>query len=142
MAIVVLDGSTVRDFVEDTDAFNSAMDLRFQEIDVNRDGFLSRSELRTAFERMRLVESHLGMPAQKTTDELNALYASVFERFDTDRSGTVDLAEFRGQMKDIYLALADGLGASPLQMLIDDSSILKDAVTHEEKGNAQIVKTV
>ncbi|KAI5067018.1 hypothetical protein GOP47_0017546 [Adiantum capillus-veneris] len=115
MPLVLLDGSTVRDFVKDERAFNEAMDARFKEMDLNEDGSLSRAELRTAFERMRLLESSFGVPIAHTPAQLNALYDSVFEKFDTDHSGTVDLDEFRKQMRDILLAIADGLGASPIQ---------------------------
>eukprot|EP00249_Psilotum_nudum_P035964 c6041_g1_i1 orf=171-578(+) len=131
MAVVVIDGSTVRDFVQDEEAFNKAMDQRFQEVDVNHDNVLSRSELRTAFESMRLIESHLGMPAKKTKDELNALYDSVFEKFDTDQNGKIDPLEFRDQMRAILLAVADGLGAAPLYLVMEEGSFLQDAVDHE-----------
>lgn len=132
MSVVILDGSTVRDFVEDAEAFTAAMDVRFKEMDLDHDGTLSRPELRTAFERMRLLECTMGVPNAKTPAELNALYDSVFERFDTDHDGTVDLTEFRSQMRDILLAIADGLGASPLQVVIEEGGILEDAVKHEE----------
>ncbi|KAH7424952.1 hypothetical protein KP509_11G033300 [Ceratopteris richardii] len=132
MSVVVLDGSTVRDFVEDKEAFEKAMDVHFCNMDLNHDGTLSRSEIRAAFERMRLLECTLGMPDAKTPGQLNELYDSVFEKFDTDHNGTVDLSEFRVQMRDILLAIADGLGTSPLQVVIDEGSFLEDAVKHEE----------
>ncbi|MCO5576424.1 hypothetical protein L7F22_030234 [Adiantum nelumboides] len=131
MSLVLLDGSTVRDFVKDEQAFNASMDARFKEMDLNEDGSLSRAELRTAFERMRLLESSFGVPISQTPAQLNALYDNVFEKFDTDRSGSVDLNEFRVQMRDILLAIADGLGASPIQVLIEDGGIFQDAVKHE-----------
>ena len=134
MPVVILDGSTVRDFVEDKAAFEAAMEVRFKETDLNDDGMLSRSELRTAFEKMRLLESHLGMPEHKTPEELTALYNSVFEQFDTDHDGRVDFSEFCSQMRDILLAIATGLGTSPIQVVIDDDGILQDAVNHEEKN--------
>ncbi|KAI5059812.1 hypothetical protein GOP47_0026131 [Adiantum capillus-veneris] len=107
------------------------MEAHFNDLDLNHDGTLSRSELRAAFERMRLLECTLGMPNAKTPDELNDLYNCVFEKFDADHSGTVDLAEFCMQMHDILLAIADGLGSSPLQVAIDEGSFLQDAVKHE-----------
>jgi hypothetical protein len=132
MPVVILDGSTVRDFVEDKEAFASAMEIRFKETDLDNDGTLSRAELRTAFEKMRLLESHFGMPEHKTPEELSSLYDSVFEKFDSDRDGRVDFGEFCSQMKDILLAIAAGLGSSPIQVAIDDDGILQDAVNHEE----------
>ena len=49
---MILDGSTVRDFVEDKAAFEAAMEVRFKETDLNDDGMLSRSELRTVLEHV------------------------------------------------------------------------------------------
>ncbi|KAH7387433.1 hypothetical protein KP509_16G022900 [Ceratopteris richardii] len=132
MPLVLLDGSTVRDFVKDEQAFQEAMKSRFQEMDLNEDGSLSRAELRSAFERMRLLECSLGFPISQTPAQLNALYDSVFEKFDTDHSGNVDFNEFCTQMSEILLAIADGLGSSPIQVLIEEGGILQDAVKHEE----------
>ncbi|KAG6554677.1 hypothetical protein Mapa_003695 [Marchantia paleacea] len=133
MGVVFIDGSTVRDFVKDEAAFHKAVDPLFKELDVNDDGVLSRSELRPAFERLNLIESHLGVPDKKTPDELKAIYDSVFEKFDTDHNETVDHAEFREQIKQILLAVADGLGESPLNMVVDDDSLLAKAAEHEQE---------
>lgn len=126
-----MDGSTVRKFVEDNEAFNKTMDEKFVELDANQDGVLSRSELRKALESFRLLESEMGMEVSTTPQELNALYDSVFDGFDTDRNNTVDLNEFRSEMKNIMLAIADGLGAAPIQLLLEEGSLLKDAVEFE-----------
>lgn len=131
MSTAVLDGSTVRKFVEDNEAFNKTMDEKFVELDANQDGVLSRSELRKALESFGLLESEMGMEVSTTPQELNALYDSVFDGFDTDRNNTVDLNEFRSEMKNIMLAIADGLGAAPIQLLLEEGSLLKDAVEFE-----------
>lgn len=131
MSTVVLDGSTVRKFVEANEAFNKAMDEKFLELDTNQDGVLSRSELRKALESFRLLESEMGMEVSSTAQEVNALYDSVFDGFDTDRNNKVDLNEFRSEMKNIMLAIADGLGAAPIQLLLEEGGLLKDAVEFE-----------
>ncbi|KAH9321344.1 hypothetical protein KI387_015983, partial [Taxus chinensis] len=115
MSVEIIDGSTVRDFVTDEAAFNKAIDEKFEILDVNNDGVLSRCELRKAFESLRLLESHLGMEVTKTPEQLNALYDSVFDTFDIDHNEKVDPHEFRSEMKKIMLAIADGLGAAPIQ---------------------------
>ncbi|CAN6445720.1 unnamed protein product [Victoria cruziana] len=132
MGVVVIDGSTVRDFVEDEAAFTKGVDEAFAKLDVNGDGVLSRGELRKAFESLRLIESHFGMDVTTPPEELTALYNSIFDKFDTDHSGTVDRKEFHDEMRLIMLALADGLGNFPIQMAIDDSdSLLQRAVDLE-----------
>ncbi|GLU00218.1 hypothetical protein SLE2022_175990 [Rubroshorea leprosula] len=57
----------------------------------------------------------------------------VLSSFDGDHSGTIDLQEFRSEMKKIMLAIADGLGSNPIQMALedDDQSFLKKAADLE-----------
>ncbi|KAL3739138.1 hypothetical protein ACJRO7_020523 [Eucalyptus globulus] len=133
MGMVIIDGSTVRAFVGDEEQFKKSVDERFAALDLNRDGVLSRSELRKAFESMRLIESDYGVDVATPPQELTRLYDSIFERFDGDGSGAVDLEEFRSEMRKIMLAIADGLGSCPIQMALeeDDPSFLKRAVDLE-----------
>ncbi|KAL2643183.1 hypothetical protein R1flu_010770 [Riccia fluitans] len=138
MGVVFIDGTTVRDFVKDEEAFNKAVDPLFTDLDTNKDGVLSRSELRPAFERLSLIESHLGVPVHKTPEELKVIYDEVFEKFDTDHNQTVDHMEFREQIKQILLAVAEGLGDSPLNMIVEDESLLAKAVEHEEAENHRV----
>lgn len=136
MGVVIIDGTTVRDFVDDSSEFNRRVDEQFASLDANNDGVLSRSELRKAFQSMRLIETHFGFDdpsAAATPEELTLLYDSIFDAFDCDGSGAVDPAEFRSEMRKIMLAIADGLGESPIQMALedDDSSFLKHAADLE-----------
>ncbi|KAK3430255.1 hypothetical protein EUGRSUZ_E01779 [Eucalyptus grandis] len=133
MGVVIIDGSTVRAFVGEEEQFKKSVDERFAALDLNRDGVLSRSELRKAFESMRLIETHFGVDVATPPQELTRLYDSIFERFDGDGSGTVDLEEFRSEMRKIMLAIADGLGSCPIQMALEDdnSSLLKQAADLE-----------
>ncbi|XP_057984279.1 uncharacterized protein LOC131168673 [Malania oleifera] len=134
MGVVIIDGSTVRQFVEDEDKFTKSVDEQFAALDLNGDGVLSRPELRKAFESLRLIETHFGVDvASPTEEELSKLYNSIFEKFDCDHSGSIDLQEFRSEMKKILLAIADGLGSFPVQMVLedDDKSFLKQAADLE-----------
>ncbi|XP_057513524.1 uncharacterized protein LOC130795452 [Actinidia eriantha] len=135
MGVVIIDGSTVQDFVADEEQFNKSADEKFAEMDLNHDGVLSRSELRKAFESFHLIESHFGVDVATPQEELTKLYDSIFERFDCDKSGTIELEEFRAEMKKIMLAIADGLGSSPIQMALDDNSLLQQAADLEASKN-------
>ncbi|CAH9096333.1 unnamed protein product [Cuscuta europaea] len=121
MGVVIIDGSTVRNFVNDEDLFNKAIEERFSKLDLNDDGVLSRSELRKAFESLRLLEAHFGVDVATPPEELTKLYDSIFEKFDSDHSGSIDRAEFKSEVKKIALAIADGLGSAPIQMVLDES---------------------
>ncbi|XP_015083925.1 uncharacterized protein LOC107027253 [Solanum pennellii] len=133
MGVVIIDGSTIRDFVNDEAAFTKSIDKGFTDLDLNNDGVLSRSELRKAFESLHLIESHFGVDVAATAEELTDLYDSIFEKFDCDHNGTVDREEFGNEMRKIMLAIADGLGSSPIQMALDDSeqSLIKQAADLE-----------
>ncbi|KAJ8620526.1 hypothetical protein MRB53_029055 [Persea americana] len=136
MGVVIIDGSTVRSFVSDEEVFNKSVEERFAVLDLNSDGVLSRSELRRAFESLRLLETHFGVDvAAPPPSELTAFYDSIFEKFDCDHSGTVDLQEFKSEMRNLMLAIADGLGSAPIQIAIeeDGQSFLQQAADLEAK---------
>ncbi|GAV77602.1 EF_hand_5 domain-containing protein [Cephalotus follicularis] len=133
MGVVIIDGSTVRAFVGDEAQFKKSIKEAFAALDLNKDGVLSRSELRKAFESLRLIEAHFGVEVKTPPDQLTQFYDSIFDKFDCDNNGTVDLEEFGSEMKMIMLAIADGLGSSPIQMALedDDTSLLKQAADLE-----------
>lgn len=133
MGVVIIDGSTVRDFVNEEEQFKKSVEEIFAALDLNNDGVLSRSELRKAFESMRLIETHFGVDVATPPEQLTKLYDSIFEKFDLDSSGSIDLHEFNAEMKKIMLAIADGLGSCPIQMALedDDQNFLKKAADLE-----------
>ncbi|KAI4333214.1 hypothetical protein L6164_018051 [Bauhinia variegata] len=137
MGVVIIDGATVRDFVNNEDQFNKSVDEQFATLDLNNDGVLSRSELRKALESMRLIEIHYGIDVSTPPEELTQLYNSIFDKFDVNHNGTVDRDEFRAEVKKIMLAIADGLGSSPIQMVLDDdNSLLQKAADLEASKNS------
>lgn len=139
MGVVIIDGSTVRDFVSDDEQFKKSADEIFASLDLNNDGVLSRSELRKAFESMRLIETHYGVDVTTPPEQLTQLYDSIFDKFDLDSSGSVDAEEFRSEMKKILLAIADGLGSCPIQMALEDGdqNLLKKAADLEASKISQ-----
>ncbi|KAL6858910.1 hypothetical protein ACP4OV_017912 [Aristida adscensionis] len=132
MSVEIVDGSTVRGFVEDERAFNASVDGRFAALDADRDGLLSYAEMAGELMSLRVLEKHFGVDdAGAGADELAALYRGLFARFDRDGSGKVDRHEFRAGMRDVMLAVANGLGFLPVQMVVEEGSFLKVAVDRE-----------
>ncbi|KAI8021462.1 hypothetical protein LOK49_LG03G02382 [Camellia lanceoleosa] len=133
MGVVIIDGSTVQAFVGDDEQFKKSMDEHFAALDINNDGVLSRSELRKAFESFRLMETDCEVDVATPPEELTSLYDTIFDKFDCNKSGAVEIDEFRSEMKKIMLAIADGLGSLPIQMALedDDQSFLKQAADLE-----------
>lgn len=62
---------------------------------------------------------------------LPQVYESLFLQFDHNLNGTVDLEEFKEETKQMLLAMADGMGFLPVQMVLEEDSILKKAVQRE-----------
>ncbi|CAD6264597.1 unnamed protein product [Miscanthus lutarioriparius] len=81
---------------------------------------------------LRVLEKHFGVDdAVVAPDELARLYRGLFARFDRDGSGKVDRHEFRAEMKEVMLAVANGLGFLPVQMVVEEGSFLRVAVDRE-----------
>ncbi|PAN36067.1 hypothetical protein PAHAL_6G255800 [Panicum hallii] len=132
MSVEILDGSTVRSFVEDEGAFNASVDGRFAALDADRDGLLTYAEMAGELMSLRVLEKHFGVDdAALRAEELGALYRGLFARFDRDGSGEVDRDEFRAEMREVLLAVANGLGFLPVQMVVEEGSFLKTAVDRE-----------
>uniref|UniRef100_A0A6N2MG35 EF-hand domain-containing protein n=1 Tax=Salix viminalis TaxID=40686 RepID=A0A6N2MG35_SALVM len=51
--------------------------------------------------------------------------------FDHDLNGTVDLEEFKAETRQMMLAMANGMGFLPVQMVLEEDSFLKKAVEWE-----------
>ncbi|CAA7407920.1 unnamed protein product [Spirodela intermedia] len=132
MSVEVLDGATIRDFVEDESSFNGSIEGRFAALDANHDGLLSYAEMARELESLRVVETHFGVDeVAAPSEELRQLYGSLFAQFDHDGNGAVDLEEFRSETRKMMLAVASGLGFLPVQMVLEEGSFLKMAVERE-----------
>ncbi|XP_039120780.1 uncharacterized protein LOC120257459 [Dioscorea cayenensis subsp. rotundata] len=132
MSVEILDGETIRSFVEDEEAFNVAIHLWFTDLDTNNDGRLSYIELNKELMSLRVFEKHFGVDDNVLShEELVQVYGGLFSSFDHDGDGVVDLDEFKAEMKKMMLAVAEGLGFLPVQMVVEEGSLLKRAVERE-----------
>ncbi|CAA6670829.1 unnamed protein product [Spirodela intermedia] len=82
MSVEVLDGATIRDFVEDESSFNGSIEGRFAALDANHDGLLSYAEMARELESLRemmlAVASGLGfLPVQMVLEEGSFLKMAV-----------------------------------------------------------------
>ncbi|KAJ0987010.1 hypothetical protein J5N97_005366 [Dioscorea zingiberensis] len=112
MSVEILDGETIRSFVEDEQAFNISVESRFASLDTDNNGRLSYIEMMKELLSLRVIETHFGVDnIGLSHEELVQVYGSLFSRFDHNGDGTVDLEEFRAEMKEMMLAVANGLGS-------------------------------
>ena len=131
MSVEVLDATTIVNFVEDEEAFHGSICDRFACLDVNHDGLLSYSEMLKELKSLRVFETHFGIDVKPEPCEIARVYELLFELFDHDSNGTVDLEEFETETKRMMLAMANGLGFLPVQMVLEEDSLLKKAVERE-----------
>lgn len=131
MSVEVLDSSTIVNFVEDEEAFGDFMLDRFSRLDTDRDGLLSYAEMLEELRALRVFETHFGIDVKSDPDELSQVYGSLFVQFDRDSNGSVDLEEFKAETKRMMLGMASGLGFLPVQMVLEEDSLLKKAVERE-----------
>ncbi|OAY42139.1 uncharacterized protein LOC110623331 [Manihot esculenta] len=121
MALAVVNGPTVTEFVEDKQAFETSVKECFEMLDTNGDGEISRDELCAGICKFMT----------QTKQEMGNLCDSIFERFDENKNGSIDPKEFRSLMEEIMFAMARGIGNSPVLMVLDPESLLMKAVQHE-----------
>ncbi|KAK4279168.1 hypothetical protein QN277_016916 [Acacia crassicarpa] len=131
MSVEILDGATIVSFLEDEEAFNLIVQDRFAHLDTDNDGLLSYTEMLKELQSLRVFETHFGIDVQRDPHELAQVYESLFLQFDHNLNGTIDLEEFKEETKQMLLAMADGMGFLPVQMVLEEDSILKKAVQRE-----------
>ncbi|KAK9084708.1 hypothetical protein Sjap_025119 [Stephania japonica] len=128
MSVEVLDGATIRGFVEDKRVFERFVRERFEELDADRDGLLCYAEMVKELEKLRVFETHFGVDVKSDPDEISGVYKLMFKQFDHNANGSVDLEEFKAETKKMMLAMANGLGFLPVQMVLEQDSLLMKAV--------------
>ncbi|MED6137678.1 hypothetical protein PIB30_067167 [Stylosanthes scabra] len=131
MSVEIIDGTTITSFVEDDEAFSASVSDLFAQLDVNKDGLLSYTEMVEELRRLRVMETHFGVDVKRDAEEVARVYESLFEQFDHDMNGSVDEDEFKKETKKMMLAMANGLGSLPVQMALEHDSLLLKAVKRE-----------
>lgn len=132
MSVEILDSATIVNFVEDEAAFGAFIRDRFAHLDTNHDGLLSYSEMLEELQSLRVFKTDFEIDVEPDPDELSSsVYSSLFLQFDRDSSGMVDLDEFKAENKRMMLAMANGMGFLPVQMVLEEGSFLMKAVERE-----------
>lgn len=131
MSVEVLDSNTIVNFVQDEEAFNMMISNHFARLDTNQDGLLSYAEMLKELQSLRVFETHFGVDVETDPTELAHVYDSLFLQFDHDCNGSVDLEEFKAETKRMMIAMANGIGFLPIQMVLEENSFLKMAVERE-----------
>lgn len=123
---VVVDGSEIRELVEDREAFGMLVDTKFRQLDADGDGMLSVGDLRPA---VADIGAALGLPAEGASPNADHVCSEVVSELTHGTSqGEVSKAEFQEALSDILLGMAAGLKRDPLVILRMDGEDLRDFV--------------
>eukprot|EP01018_Ginkgo_biloba_P022465 Gb_12242 [translate_table: standard] len=109
--IKVINGSQLKKFLSDDKLLEEVTNLIFQELDVNKDGKVSKVELRPFFESKG---SEWGLPPLEANETVGLLYDQIFASVDEDHSGQLERNEFQVLVKGILETFAEQLAASPI----------------------------
>lgn len=108
--IKVINGSRLRKFLADN-KLEEVTNHMFKELDVNKDGKVSKAELRPFFE---IKGSEWGLPPLEANETVGLLYDQIFASVDEDHSGKVEQNEFQALVKGILETFAEQLAANPI----------------------------
>ncbi|GAB2218786.1 hypothetical protein Droror1_Dr00002018 [Drosera rotundifolia] len=131
--LIIIDATTLTTFIADNAAFNAAADFRFHLLDADHDGHLTRADLKGSFD-WRSAFEYEPKSDEEEAEEGKRIDDSIFDLFDADKSGTIDVVEFREMMKEFVAAAARGIGNTPLSVVVEDGSMMMKAYEHEMKN--------
>jgi hypothetical protein len=123
--VAVVDGRDIEELVENKEAFNSFVEHKFKELDVDHDGTLSVGELQPA---VADIGAALGLPARGLSSKSDHIYSGVLNEFTHGKQEQVSKTQFREVLSDILLGMAAGLKRDPIVILRIDGEDLQEFV--------------
>uniref|UniRef100_A0ACD5Y835 Uncharacterized protein n=1 Tax=Avena sativa TaxID=4498 RepID=A0ACD5Y835_AVESA len=147
-AVQVLDGSDIRELVENKEAFARFVESKFRHLDRDGDGRLSVRELQPA---VADIGAAIGLPARGSSAQADHIYSEVLNEFTHGKQESVSKQEFQVVLSDILLGMAAGLQRDPIVILrmngedliefVDSSTYETEAVaifSQVQSGNASL----
>ncbi|XP_051185651.1 uncharacterized protein [Lolium perenne] len=147
-AVQVLDGSDIRELVENKVEFAKFVENKFRHLDRDGDGRLSVRELQPA---VADIGAAIGLPARGSSAQADHIYSEVLNEFTHGKQDSVSKQEFQVVLSDILLGMAAGLQRDPIVILrmngedlnefIDSSTYETEAVaifSQVQSGNASL----
>ncbi|XP_051144330.1 uncharacterized protein LOC127260592 [Andrographis paniculata] len=119
----VMDGSDIKELVENQKVFSKFASRKFEELDTDCDGKLSVKELQPA---VADIGAALGLPAQGTSPESDRIYAEVLHEFTNGKQGEISKSTFKEVLSDFLLGMAAGLKRDPVVILRIDGEDLHE----------------
>lgn len=119
----VLDGSDIRELVENKGAFAKFVENKFRHLDADGDGRLSLRELQPA---VADIGAAIGLPARGSSAQADHIYSEVLNEFTHGKQDSVSKPEFQHVLSDILLGMAAGLKRDPIMILRMDGEDLNE----------------
>ncbi|KAM0824373.1 hypothetical protein ACQ4PT_070246 [Festuca glaucescens] len=113
-AVQVLDGSDIRELVENKEEFAKFVESKFRHLDRDGDGRLSVRELQPA---VADIGAAIGLPARGSSAQADHIYSEVLNEFTHGKQDSVSKQEFQVVLSDILLGMAAGLQRDPIVIL-------------------------
>ncbi|XP_047047769.1 uncharacterized protein LOC124652770 [Lolium rigidum] len=135
-AVQVLDGSDIRELVENKVEFAKFVENKFRHLDRDGDGRLSVRELQPA---VADIGAAIGLPARGSSAQADHIYSEVLNEFTQGKQDSVSKQEFQVVLSDILLGMAAGLQRDPiviLRMNGEDLNEFVDSSTYETEAVA------
>ncbi|KAM0882171.1 hypothetical protein ACQ4PT_032462 [Festuca glaucescens] len=135
-AVQVLDGSDIRELVENKEAFAKFVENKFRHLDRDGDGRLSVRELQPA---VADIGAAIGLPARGSSAQADHIYSEVLNEFTQGKQDSVSKQEFQVVLSDILLGMAAGLQRDPIVILTmngEDLNEFVDSSTYETEAVA------
>lgn len=137
LVVSVLDGKTIRLFLEDEDDFAMLAENLFTELDEEDDGKLSKSEIRTALVHMGV---EMGVPPLADLPVIN----DILKKHGAEGEGKLGQAQFAQLLQLVLQDLADALALKAVTVMqnvkIINGSKLKKLFANENQLNDVIEK--
>ncbi|KAL5223647.1 hypothetical protein ABZP36_010286 [Zizania latifolia] len=111
---VVVDGSEIRQLVENKEAFGKFVDQKFRLLDADGNGRLSVRELEPA---VADIGAAIGLPDRGSSAQADHIYSEVLNEFTHGKQDSVSKSEFQRVLSDILLGMAAGLKRDPIVIL-------------------------
>ncbi|XP_047944177.1 uncharacterized protein LOC125190818 [Salvia hispanica] len=119
----VMDGSDIKELVENDNVFSNFVHHKFQHLDSDCDGKLSLKELQPAVQD---IGAALGLPAQGASPQSDHIYSQVLNEFTHGKQEKISKTQFKEVLSDILLGMAAGLKRDPVVILrIDGDDLLE-----------------
>lgn len=137
LVVSVLDGKTIRLFLEDEDDFAMLAENLFTELDEEDDGKLSKNEIRTALVHMGV---EMGVPPLADLPVIN----DILKKHGAEGEGKLGQAQFAQLLQLVLQDLADALALKPVTVMQNVKIIngfkLKKLLANENQLNDVIEK--